>query len=407
MFKRLFMVVSIVVMVSLLSGCQQHLEDALGIISQLLDDSSDEAGSGEQDETEDEVDNTEDEDDGDTDENSDVAGDAADDADGQFVAMTVPQFTATPELVLYDKEKAEPFDDRLRDQGYTIYKNPMGMPLRIPYQWVLVEGESEQDKFTGLYCFDMPIDTDQFVNFDFYHMGQNIQHNSNPDNDNVIHETRFDVGEQGKAIVQYGLDEYANTCAHVEINYETGSDIAIGPVEELTPVDVARERKLPDNYDEVFAKATSLDNFHTPDGRNSVKDAMYADESLSLPLHKEGLPEIFLYDSYMFHEVDNSGSSEINILMCTDIFPHIATDKHLELLSNYNANIDNFEVIPKEDNTSMLKAATIIDFSFNDEFGTGSWSGSSYFYRYENDDTPFSEQSCMATDMTFSTDIIQ
>ena len=284
----------------------------------------------------------------------------------------------------------------------------MGMPLRIPYQWILVDGESVEDKFTGLYCFDMPTDTDNLgYFFDYYHMGNNIQHNPNPDDENILHETRMDIGEDARAIIQYGLDEHENTCAHVEINYQTGSGIAIAPIEEPTPIDASRERKLPSDYDQVFEKATSLDNFHTPDGRNSVKEAIYNDESLSLPLRKEGMPEIFLYDSYMIREVDNSGSSEINIVMCTDIFPHIATDKHLELLSNYNANIDNFEVIPPEDNTSMLKAATIIDFSFNDEFGTGSWSGSSYFYRYEDDDTPFSEQSCMATDLVFSTDIIQ
>lgn len=402
------MVVSIVLMISLLSGCQQYLEDALGIINELLDGSSDEA-EGEEAEDE-EVDIEEDAEEVDQEE-SDGTEDGTEDGseeDEKYVMMTVPDFVTVGDMILYEPEKVEPFDDRLRNQGYTVYKNPIGMPLDIPYQWVLVDGESEMGNFSGLYCFDMPIDSEQFNDFDYHHIGMNPQHNSNPDNEGVIHETKYNVGDEGHAVIQYGLDDHGNTCAQVDIDYENEIDkFVIDEIREFEPIDVDRKRSLPSYYDDVLARATSADNFHSIDGRNSVKDALYSGEKELLPLSKVGIPEIFLFDSYMVHEVDTGSGSDVNILMCTDIYPHIATDKHLELLGNYNANIEYFEIIPPEDNTSMLKVATMIDFSFNDEFGTGSWSGTSYFYRYEDDDSPFSEQSCMSTEMLFSTTIIK
>src|SRR5699024_3376130 len=185
------------------------------------------------------------------------------------------------------------------------------------------------------------------------------------------------------AEINYGLDKHENTCAHVQIDYGENSGMAIGDPEPLQPLDSSRQRTLPSDYDALLQQASSIDNFYHRATPNSVKEAIYNEETAKLPLLEREIPDIFLYDSYLIRSTDLGDGANWDGLMCTDIPINMAVAKHLELLGNYNANIDHFEIVDPADNTSMLRVAAMVDFSLNDEYGTGSWSGSSYFYRYE------------------------
>lgn len=397
-------------MISWLSGCEQQLEQILDVVNQLLAGDSDTEQVADSDGAEEKAgQETEADQIDETDEADKAESDGTDDGDETSLAAfpyqsIVGDFTM---LTMADK----PIDDRLREQGYEIYRDPQGMPLPIPYNWVLVSNQSEEGKFTGLYCFDIPQDISVFANhFDHYYLDQKVQHDANPADDNLAHVTTIDVDRDGLSWhvgIYYVLDEHDNTCAHVEIEYDSSPDFLIEPAEEVKPLDSSRDRKLPDNYDDLLQQASSEDNFYFRASPNSVKEAIYNDEATMLIWLAREVPNIYLYDSYLIRQTALDDGSGWDGLLCTDVPINMALDKHLELLENYNANINHFEVIDPADNTSMLRVAAMVDFSFNDEYGTGSWNGSSYFYRYEDDDTPFSEQQCMATELQFSTELVK
>lgn len=415
--RNAFLAISLILLVGLLSGCQEYLEDILVVIDELLDsDSTTEEVASEAEEHEDDrdtalADETDDTDSDSDEEPSDEDNESNDENQGS-IEMRELDFIPFQTLPTYISHVVDPIDDRLKEQYGSIYKLPLGFPLPVPYQWILVEGDSHEGDFSGLFCFDIPQDIDWIATYsDHYFQDQDVTHNTNPAEEHLVHTTEINFDRDNvkfEASIEYGYDEFENTCAFVNIDYDLSDGIAIGELEEIGQLEESRQRSLPSNYAELAEQASSPDNFYDHSPSNSVKDAIYNEESTMLELQSVEVPKIFLYDSYLVRETDLSdgGNHGIDLLMCTDIPIERAVDKHLELLENYNADITDFKIYDPEENTSMLRVATYVDFAFNDEFGTGSWSGTSYFYRYEDDDEPFSEQRCMATEMEFTAELI-
>src|SRR5699024_5674529 len=133
--------------------------------------------------------------------------------------------------------------------------------------------------------------------FDHYYLDQDVQHDPNPADDSLLHVTTLKINRDGiawNAEINYGLDQHENTCAHVQIDYGENSGMVIGDPEPLQPLDSSRQRTLPSDYDALLQQASSIDNFYHRATPNSVKEAIYNEETAMLPLLEREIPDIFL-----------------------------------------------------------------------------------------------------------------
>src|SRR5699024_3594223 len=143
-------------LVLFLTGCNQ-VEEILGKVNQILDEQL----------AEDSVD-----------EASDIS--SAEQADEREESVDTEAdanepVTEATETAGNGEQSLLPFDERLMEQGYEIMTLPNGIPVSIPYHWLLVEVEQGGSDFAGKFCFDLPLEleqvAEQFVSFN--HTGGN------------------------------------------------------------------------------------------------------------------------------------------------------------------------------------------------------------------------------------------
>src|SRR5690625_1665097 len=381
-------------MVGFLAGCTDQIIELLTTVDELIDEqlgtseeSDGQAESKEQEAADDKdkiAESTDDETNDETEEDPSESGNEINDLYGHDI---VPPTTYIPELINH----REPFDDRLRSQGYDILPAPIHLPLPIPYEWVYVEdfdGNTDPDYFSGKFCFDIPLPLTVIASyFDDYFT--DITQETAYREAHPKHTTFISVNETYEvwdAQIKYNEDVHGNLCALVEIEYDWD---AIGKVGEDSTQMISdeemsqelqgegkgafqetRDRKLPEGFSEELADIRDEHDYFDDSFAISAKEAiMYRQYDMSY--RNNYLPKVFLYDAYVLDHLESEDSNDWSGTMCTDIPLHKMVAKHLDMLADYNADIEYFET------GGNIKANVVAEtgFAFNDEFGTGSYEG--------------------------------
>src|SRR5699024_4172365 len=304
-----------------------------------------------------------------------------------------------------------PFDDRLREQGYTLLTLPNGFPFEVPYHWVLVD---DSDDGTYQFCYDLPLSIEKmnehFTYFD------SVSQTNNP-SANVLHEMAFEMDfgyEMITGTMAYYLDDFENTCVTVTIDGAGEGGEWEGPGEdpatmadddELTQRDESnhderRDCQLVNGFIEWLSEFRQLPvETNEPVDTESIREKITAGEFDMFHL-ANGHPVVFPYEWYLLEKTDDH-SGQWEGTYCTDAPLQTTIVKHLDMLEQLNANIDDYDFVPSP---SMNKKAQFT-YAFNDIYGTGSWQGESIVYidRLQT----YQTHKCIMVKMEFSADILQ
>lgn len=313
-----------------------------------------------------------------------------------------------------------PFDERLISQGYEFYVFPNGFPFHIPYHWVFVEDQTDDpiaEGFEGIFCFDLPLGIEKIAHEIASHY-DDVTHEYYGNDHDIIHETTFslDLGyETWDGSIDYFLDEYDNTCAHMVAlfqvddgeNYGEAPETMISDeelavyedIESISGPNEDRVRSLPDNYEDIMMRLKEDSHFFDEDGVLSISEKIRNGEQLMIHLD-QGYPKIFPYEWYLLEELSTPEYMSWSGTMCTDTSMTQAITKHLHMLEDYYANISYIAT------EGIVKPNVIAElgFAFNDAYGTGSWHGTSLFFIAP--DGTFPMHKCMTVSMEFSDEIL-
>lgn len=306
-----------------------------------------------------------------------------------------------------------PFDERLLEQGYSIYTLPNGFPFEVPYHWVFVEQPSEAEY---QFCYDLPLSIEQMeVNFEYFDI---VSVEANPSAD-VLQETTFEM-DFGYEVIEgkfiYFLDEYDNTCVTVQLGEGSGDggewdglgeDPATMEDDDSFEADIGngdhdegRTRQLTDGFAEWFDEyADEPVEFSEPPDVESIRGKI-ANGELEMMHLANGHPVVFPYEWYLLAREEDHYNGAWTGTFCTDSPMKTTVTKHVNMLADLNADIIDYHYNPSP---SMNQLANF-DFAFNDIYGTGSWKGTSIIYvdRLQN----FQTHKCISVDMEFSPDIL-
>ena len=147
------------------------------------------------------------------------------------------------------------------------------------------------------------------------------------------------------------------------------------------------------NYDSILAeyRENGIDPAHlTP--LTSTSEKIRNGEVQLLHL-LQGYPKIFPYEWYLLDEEEDFFSGIWSGTYCTDFPLDKTIVKHHDMLAEHHVHIKDFSFDVRQGNFGF------VDFAFNDEYGTGSWNGSTYFYVQ-------GDQQCFYVEMEFSDELI-
>lgn len=172
--------------------------------------------------------------------------------------------------------------------------------------------------------------------------------------------------------------------------------------DEFTDLAEDRMRILPEDYEELLTTVKTKNDLYDEDGVLSIEEEVMRGGLVALEII-EGFPQIFPQEWYLLDELDQPMESSWSGTFCTDTPMNQAIVDHHERLANYNADIEFFLI------EEMLKPNVIseVAFAFNDEYGTGSWDGSTQFFISPEDDGTYPMYKCMTVSMEFSPEIIE
>jgi len=298
-----------------------------------------------------------------------------------------------------------PFEERLMEQGYEILYLPNGFPYEVPYHWLYVQHPSDdkdEDGFLGTFCFDIPQRIEDIAHH-FNYM-PDIWHDHYGEDEEIMHQTSFTLdftGEPMNSYIDFYLDDYGNTCADAYVDASLGGSLREGTGEIVYNPDSSRS--TPGDYEQVLEHVQSGGELEalTVDYEdiNSVRDRIY-ERDLEIFHLKNGHPVIFPYEWYAVSKLGSDG--EFIAEFCTDTTIHDAIVKHHDMLNNMNADIEYFTI----ESSPKPNVASESGFAFNDEHGTGSWSGVTMFYVNPDPNSDFPNHNCIRAEMEFSTELI-
>lgn len=317
-----------------------------------------------------------------------------------------------------------PFDERLHEQGYEIIDDlPPGFPIEMPYHWVFVEDETDDianDEFKGTFCFDLPLEKEQIATYFEHTMITDVEQD-----DTTQFTIDYGYGEI-EGMLKYFNDDYDNTCAKMVFAFKNdiseehmafGEDPATmiseeelalekelmkqNEGDEESTVQQSRERLLVDDYEEKLNHLLGSDYSEDIDHDDflSVREDIKNGEVHMLNL-THGYPKIFPYEWYLVKMEENLSGSGWTGTFCTDAPLMNTVIKHHDMLGQYAADINDYNInMPPK-----LNEENYVEFSFNDQYGTGSWHGSSLFSNDEAD--PFHMYKCAHVAMEFSSELL-
>jgi len=307
-----------------------------------------------------------------------------------------------------DTDSSLPFDERLVSQGYDLLTVPNGFPYEVPYHWIYVKdshGNKDHDGFLGSFCFDLPLPIEDVANhFEYFEDVEQIPFED--DEENILHKTSFTLdftGEPTRSHVEFYLDEFGNTCADATVDANLGTSLGEDPstMEDDVNDDVEMERSLPENYGETLEYVRNGGELEAlvvgQDEIISIRDR-FMDHEMEMLHLANGHPTIFPYEWYLVSKIDMNQGWVGNF--CTDRPMNEAIIKHHDMLTDHHANIEFFSI----EESPKPNIASETGFSFNDEYGTGSWTGVSMFYASPEGEYPF--HNCVHVEMEFSAELI-
>lgn len=393
----------------LLAGCNQSVDEILGVAQDVIDELFGENNNNITDDV-----NSENE--------QSVATDETEENEDLVEQATHETGSS------YDDYIAS-FLERLTKQDYRFYGVSNGFPVDTPYHWVLVDvlqDDPNNDFFEGIFCFDLPYDKedikDIFVDLnqlDFEHLGSG---------EGYFERTHFTISQDFGGVtgsVNYFEDTFHNTCTLMYLDFSGEGTFHRPYGEDSTTmvgdqdVDYQGEnganhhdsvltsnflpleqpgRMLPNNYDELVSQIDSK-GYSQGDNTESIQGHI-VNGAISMAHFSSGYPKIFPYEWYAVSLNDNPINSEWEAKFCTDLISEQSINLHLTMLANYSANINSLEL---HDANNKDNLATV-NFAFNDEYGTGSWSGISKFYVDESG--AHGVHRCIDVSMEFSSEII-
>lgn len=394
--KRQLLKISFVIFsVFLLSACsvEELLEGALEIIQSQGTDNENGAGNEDNNnEDENQVENENNANKVNEEENNDPE-EAENNSDANSPASSV------------NVDSSLPFDERLIEQGYDILYMPNGFPYEVPYHWIYVRHQLEnkfEDDYLGTFCYDLPLQTQDVASyFDFI---PGVEQTHYGEGEDIIHRTSFPIEGFGEATTNYldfYIDQFGNTCADATVDHGLDGNLGESVSEIVYTID--ENRSIPDGFADTLNYVSSgreLEGLTVPyEDLISVRDRIYNRE-LEIDHLVNGHPVIFPYEWYLVEKIDVTDGFIGEF--CTDRTMHEAIAKHQEMLGNMHANIEYFSI----EASTRPNVASETAFAFNDEYGTGSWSGVSMFYANPDPNSGFPNHNCVRVEMEFSTDII-
>lgn len=302
-----------------------------------------------------------------------------------------------------------PFDDRLRAQGYDILQLPNGFPFPVPYHWILVEASFDEN-YEGKFCYQLPISLDEMNEYFSYF--DEMTHEQHGTNSNIIQTSTFSselAYEQINGTFVYHKDEFDNMCVGFDIVYEVFGEDSSTMIsdEELAEIEgfdggsnegavntgESYVRSVPANYDTVLAeyRENGLDPSYLTPLISTVEKIQNGEVQL---LHLEqGYPRIFPYEWYLIDDDFDFYATTWSGTYATDFQLDRTIVKHHDMLADHHIHIKDFGFDVRQGNFGF------VEFAFNDEYGTGSWHGTTYFYIQAGQQLAYVE-------MEFSADLI-
>lgn len=330
----------------------------------------------------------------------------------------------TREGTLVAQVKQElPFDDLLLAQGYEFKSLPNGLAVSIPYAWILVgdnTGEHGASGYEANFCYNLPLNEEQVANR-FGALNNVTMDHQGASGDYTLVST-FTSNSEYESF-SGGLEFYDDRCVNLKLDFEGdqeyyGEDPSTMVSDEERAewgLDDEREaeqgnydgdrlRSIPDGYEaaldslRVYSTIADLD-FDAEDVQ-SIEDKIRNNEVEMFDL-VSGFPKVFPYEWYLLAENDDPMNSSWSGSFCTDTSMREAIWKHHMMLADHNADILEYSFM---ESPSMNEKGDV-RFAFNDEHGTGSWTGKSQFYIDRTQD--FQVHKCVNIEMEFSPESLQ
>lgn len=318
----------------------------------------------------------------------------------------------------YGLELGIPFDDLLLRQGYQFYDLPNGYPFDVPYHWIMVDDAA--DGLQGTFCFELPLDSEDIPHV-FGEFNQiNYEHEAGESGE--IGTTTIAMDSEFESIsgtITYFTDDHENTCAKMDVTYgfegfsEEDGYYGEDPSTMVSEEELAmyeqqendeanfdfeeRKRKLINNYDELVDELKYMDFASV--NQMSIRERIRTKDVTLLHL-SSGYAKIFPYEWFLLEENDNPMGAAWSGTFCTDTPINHAIDKHLDMLSVYNADIPSISLADEAD----IGGVSSVQFALNDDYGTGSWRGNSTFY--QSGEGIYESHHCIDVEMEFSDQLL-
>lgn len=311
-----------------------------------------------------------------------------------------------------------PFDEWLTAKGFERIELPNGIYLDVPYHWVLVEDNSTDhnaNQYEAQFYFRLPLDVEtvaHYVGTQF----ENVTHEHYGEGNDLVHLTEFsqDYGyEQWDGSFEYYTDDdgviRVSTIILASSDGETYgedpdtmvSEEELAEMQGTTQVAQNRTRSLPDDYEQTLSQVRDNDDLFDQSQVVSSIDKIRSGE-IDLLHVRHGFPRIFPYEWYLVNELDMPTYSSWSGTFLTDTSINEAIIKHLDFLEDYQADIHYVAI------EGIIKPNVLaeLEFSFNDDYGTGSWHGTSVFFIAPEGEGTYPNQVGMTVDLEFSDELL-
>ncbi len=317
-----------------------------------------------------------------------------------------------------DNNSDLPFDEKLISEGYSLTTLPNGFELAIPYHWIMVEHNLSDGAtstgipgFEGKFCYDLPLEPAEVAGV--LESLNNTDFQQGSGNGNILHTTTFDNFYGLEGTMEYHLDEFENSCVNVGYYYigaeaqtgDSGESVAIPSFNDTNRyINEDRTRSVPNDYetdffDRIESAYDVADMGVDSDEIESIREKI-SNHEFEMTHINSGYPKIFPYEWYLMALDDDPQNSKWSGTFCTDETMADSILKFHSLLEAHNADILQYET----NGSPSMNQKSNVEFAFNDEFGTGSWTGKTIFYIDRLNE--FQTHKCMKVDMNFSTDIL-